>query len=85
MRDARYFNGSNITLAISNLYSGKRCSVVQILDAVEDSKTAEELVDRLNSFDILEKFTIDRTTNEYVRLKSWDSFGALHYFKAYYD
>lgn len=85
MRDARYFDRGNITLAMSNLYYGNKCSVVQILDAVEDSKTAEELVDRLNGLDLLEKFTIDRTTDKYVRLKSWDRFGALHYFKVYYD
>lgn len=85
MKDARYFNRDNVQLSLSNLYSGEECSVVEILDVVEDSKTAEELADGLNKLQLSEKFTVDRKTDQYVRLKSINAFGILHYSKAYYD
>lgn len=85
MKDARYSNRDNVQLSLSNLYSGEECSVAEILDVVEDSKTAEELADGLNKLQLSEKFTVDRKTDQYVRLKSINAFGSLHYFKAYYD
>ena len=54
-------------------------------DVVEDSKSAEELASGLNKLRLFEKFTIDRITDQYVRLKSTNPFGSIHYFKAYYD
>lgn len=85
MERARYYNGDNTDLALSNLYFGDECSVVEILDVVEDSNTAEELVTGLNTLKIREKFTVDRITDKYVRLKSKDVLGNIHYFKAYYE
>lgn len=38
----------------------------------------------LNKLNLFEKFSIDRVTKNYVRLKSIDYFGNVHYFKAYF-
>lgn len=56
-----------------------------ILDVVEDSRTAEELVNGLNNLALLNKFKIDRITGEYVRLKSNDCFGNVLYFQAEFN
>ena len=85
MKNAKYFNADNVSLSLSNLYFRSECSVTKILDVVEDSKSAEELASGLNKLRLFEKFTIDRITDQYVRLKSTSPFGSIHYFKAYYD
>lgn len=85
MKDAKFFNSDNIPLALSNLYFRDECTVTEILDAVEDSKTAEELAERLNNLKLFEKFVVDRKTDKYIRLRSVGAFGGIHYFKAYYD
>lgn len=55
-----------------------------ICDVVENSETAEDLMNGLNKLNLFEKFSIDRVTKKYVRLKSIDHFGNVHYFKAYF-
>jgi hypothetical protein len=42
---------------------------------VENSETAEDLMNGLNKLNLFEKFSIDRVTKNYVRLKSIDYFG----------
>lgn len=69
MKDARYFNRDNVQLSLSNLYSGEECSVAEILDVVEDSKTTEELADGLNKLQLSEKFTVDRKPTNMSGLK----------------
>lgn len=69
MKDARYFNRDNAQLSLSNLYSGEECSVAEILDVVEDSKTTEELADGLNKLQLSEKFTVDRKPTNMSGLK----------------
>ena len=67
--------------SLSNLiYKG--CTIADIKDAVEDSKTGVELVDKLNGLNLLRKFTLDRETDRNVRLKSVDFFGNISYFTA---
>lgn len=72
-------------LSLSNLYFRNESSVVEIMDVVEDATNAVELMSGLNKLNLFEKFRIDRTTDTYVRLKSTDSFGNTHYFRAEFD
>ena len=59
--------------SLSVLYNNNNCDVIKIYDAVEESKTAEELVANLN------KFSLDRDKPEYVRLITMDYLGDKHY------
>ena len=68
--------------SLTDLYHGDNCNVFKIMDAVEDSTTGAELVKRLNALTLFSKFTLERETNEYVRLVTIDCFGKKHYFKA---
>lgn len=84
MKNPRLLTSDNIPCALGNLYYGNNCSVMAICDVVEDSETAENLMNGLNKLNLFEKFSIDRVTKNYVRLKSIDHFGNVHYFKAYF-
>ena len=86
MKKTSYFNSHNIPLALSNLCNriGGDCSITDITDAIEDATSAEELRDSLNALHLLERFSIDRVTTEYVRLISVDRFGNKHYLKAWF-
>ena len=53
-------------------------------DAIEDAKTARELVKNVNNVSKYEKFTIDRETEEYVRLVATDCWGNIRYIKAWF-
>ena len=83
MKNVKYYNSHNIPLSLRNLYFRNECSVTEILDIVEDANTVEELINGLNSLRINIRFNIDRTTEQYVRLKGIDAFGNIHYLKAY--
>lgn len=85
MKNPRYSTADGKALALSNLYFRNGCSVEAIRDAVEDAHTATELMENINALNLFEKFTIDRVTDSYVRLKSKDCFGNIHYFKADID
>lgn len=82
MKNPVYLTSSGIRMSLTNLYFRNESSVIEIQDAVEDSSTAEELAVNLNKLDLFEKFTVDRVTKTYARLKSKDGFGNTHYFKA---
>lgn len=82
MKNPRLLTRDNVPCALSNLYYGNNCSVMAICDVVEDSETAEDLMNGLNKLNLLKKFSIDRVTKSYVRLKSIDRLGNVHYFKA---
>ena len=84
MKNARFFTANDINLSLSNLIDSG-CTVMDITDVIEDAKTAESLVEGLNSLCLFERFRIDRKTDRYVRLKSSDPFGNVHYLTAYYD
>ena len=79
MRNARFFNKSNIPLAWSNDFD----NVEHLHDAIEDSINARELVKNVNSVGFL-KFSIDRETSEYVRLIAHDCWGNIRYIKAWF-
>lgn len=73
---------SGIREAMENLWYKNECSIAQIEDAVEDSKTGYDLMTKLNSLNLFRKFTLDRETDTKVRLKSVDRLGNVSYFEA---
>lgn len=79
MRNARFFNKSNIPLAWSNDFD----NVAHLHDAIEDSTNVKELVKNVNSVAMFLRFSIDRETSEYVRLIAKDCFGNIRYIKAW--
>ncbi len=68
--------------SLTDLYHGDNCNIFAINDAVEDSTTGAELEKRLNALKLFSKFSLERETNEYVRLATIDCFGKKHYFRA---
>ena len=80
MRNARFFNKSNIPLAWSNYFD----NVEDLNDAIEDSTNAEELVENVNRIVNFLTFSIDRETSEYVRLIAKDYLGNIRYIKAWF-
>ncbi len=83
MKNIKYFNHNNTRCALSNLLGLRRDITVQdILDVVEDSKTAQDLERGINSMDLTRKFKVDRVTETYARLKSVDRLGNIEYIKA---
>ena len=83
MKNIKYFNHKNTRCALSNLLGLRRDITVQdILDFVEDSKTAQDLERGINSMDLTRKFKVDRVTENYARLKSVDRLGNIEYIKA---
>lgn len=82
MKNVRLTTGHGVNESISNLLYMGRVTVEDIYDAVEDSKDGAELVHRLGKLNI-QKFALDRETDEYVRLKSTDVLGNVRYLKAW--
>ncbi len=64
---------------LSVLYNDDNCNVIKIYDAIEESKTGEELVTNLNKLKLLNRFSLDRDKPEYVRLVTTDYLGKQHY------
>lgn len=82
MKNVRLTTGHGVNESISNLLYMGRVTAEDIYDAVEDSKDGSELVRRLGKLNI-QKFVLDRETDEYVRLKSTDVLGNVRYLKAW--
>ena len=80
MRNAKFFNKSNIPLAWSNDFD----NVMDVYDAIEDATSARELVKNVNSVARFLRFSIDRETSEYVRLVARDGCGNIRYIKAWF-
>ena len=53
MKNPKLLTSDNIPCALSNLYYGNDCSVMAICDVVEDSETAEDLMNGLNKLNFL--------------------------------
>lgn len=64
---------------IGNLWFRDECDAFKLSDAVEDSKNAADLVERINKLKLLRKFEFNRETEQYIRLKSTDAFGNVSY------
>lgn len=80
MKNPRLRTDRGISEALSNLCC--RCSVTDIEDAVEDSHTGEELLNKLSQLSLCRKFTLDRESDIKVRLKTIDGYGNVGYFEA---
>ena len=71
--------------ALSNIACGNGAdsfaTVVDLLDAIEDSYGGEETLSKVSKLQLLGFYNIqlDRETNEYVRLKGNDSLGNKFY------
>lgn len=73
--------------ALSNIAHGvgKWSSVIDLVDAVEDSNTAKELLINLKKLSLvgMNSLTIHRETDSYVRIKGTDMLGNVKYLIAY--
>lgn len=58
----RLFTANGIPEALSNLWYGTDCSVVEIQDAIEDAKNAADLLRRIQKMKLLRKVALDRET-----------------------
>lgn len=56
----RLFTANGIPEALSNLWYGTDCSVVEIQDAIEDAKNAADLLRRIQKMKLLRKVALDR-------------------------
>lgn len=75
----RLFTANGIPEALSNLWYGTESSVVEIQDAVEDARDGKDLLRRLGKMKLLRRFTLDRETEQKIRLKSTDCWGNISY------
>ena len=85
MKFVAYFNRRNTPCAVSNMACGTGyADPIDVYDAVEDSNTAQELLNNLKRLKLLAWYnlTIDRETDTYVRIKGVDTLGNVHYLKA---
>ena len=74
-------NGEAESLSI--MFHKDNCSVIAIQDAVEESVTGADLVEKLNKLRLFSRFQLDRETKDYARLITTDSWGKTHYFRAW--
>ncbi len=79
MHKPQLMTHNRIPESLANLCYRSGSSVMDIYDAVEDSATASELVQKINSLDLLRRFTFDRETETYIRLKAVDTLGNVSY------
>lgn len=75
----RLFTANGIPAALSNLWYGTDCSVVEIQDAIEDAKNAADLLRRIQKMKLLRKVALDRETEQKVRFKTTDCWGNISY------
>ena len=81
----RLVNVRGSRYALSNIACGNGvdnfATVVDLLDAIEDSYGGEEMLSKVSKLQLLGFYNIqlDRETNEYVRLKGNDSLGNKFY------
>lgn len=88
MRDVELFTISGIPCALKNICHGnginEYATVMDLYDAVEDSKTSDELVRNINRLKLVAGvFSVDRETTEYVRLKALTPLGGADILKVY--
>lgn len=75
----RLFTANGIPEALSHLWYGTDCSVVEIQDAIEDAKNAADLLRRIQKMKLLKKVALDRETEQKVRFKTTDCWGNTSY------
>ena len=62
----RLFTANGIPEALSNLWYGTDCSVVEIQDAIEDAENAADLLRRIQKMKLLKKVALDRETEHRI-------------------
>ncbi len=82
MKNPVLSTASGIQEDLTILFSDDNCSIFTINDAIEDSNTGAELVKKMNALKLFCKFTLERETQNYVRLVTTDCFGKRHYLRA---
>ncbi|MBQ7577545.1 MAG: hypothetical protein IJT21_04655 [Synergistaceae bacterium] len=82
MRNPELLTADGANENIASLYYKDNCSVIKIVNAVEESSTGEELSANLNKLKLFSKFYPDRETADYARVVMTDPFGNKHYLKA---
>ena len=75
----RLFTANGIPEALSNLWYGTDCSVVEIQDAIEDAENAADLLRRIQKMKLLRKVALDRETEQKLRFKTTDCWGNTSY------
>ena len=70
---------SGIPEALSNLWYGTDCSVVEVQEAIDDAKNAADLLRRIQKMKLLKKVALDRETEQKVRFKTADCWGNTSY------
>lgn len=75
----RLYTSNGIPEALSNLWYGTECSVVEIRDAVEDAKDGRDLLGRLKQMHLLRRIHADRENEKRVRFKTIDFMGNISY------
>lgn len=81
MLNAKYYNGSGIPYAWTNLnFIDRNINVITVKDIIEDSKTGIELVTELGKLNMVHnKWSVDRETDHKVRIKNTDTLGNVTY------
>lgn len=75
----KLYTSNGIPEALSNLWYGTECSVVEIQDAVEDAENGKDLLKRLKQMKLLRRVTADRETEKKVRFKTSDCWDNVSY------
>lgn len=75
----RLYTSNGIPEALSNLWYGTECSVVEIRDAIEDAKDGRDLLGRLKKMHLLRRIHADRENEKRVRFKTIDFMGNTSY------
>ena len=83
MKNPELFSENGSREDLTMLFLRYNCSVMEIQDVIEDSESGAELTAKMNKLKLFSKFTLDRETPEYVRLKTTDCFDNTYYLKAY--
>lgn len=73
------YTSNGIPEALSNLWYGTDCSVVEIQNAIEDAANAADLLRRIHRMKLLRKVALDRETEQKVRFKTTDCWGNTSY------
>lgn len=79
MENIRLITARGERESLSNLWYASYADMMQIYDAVEDSKTASEIIDNLNQLKLLRKFSFHKETAKEIRLKGIDTMGNISY------
>ena len=81
MKNAKYYNGHDISYAWTNLnFIDRNINVTTVKDIIEDSKTGNELVKELGKLNMVyNKWMVDRETDKKVRIKNVDQLNNVTY------